>query len=159
MCVCILRYPPCNACAPYCYLWHVRFYNIFPHLKRHDFRKKKKLFNIKCVIWFCLQLLSETFLILRRTERDTKKIYVALCMKYPLFLSDFNETWIFSTDIRKILICQISCWSVQREPSCFIRADRLDEIDGHFAQFCERPKNKVEYAWRMEDWRYSCTRY
>jgi hypothetical protein len=41
---------------------------------RHDFRKKKKmLLNTKCAFWFSLQLPSETFLILRRTERDMIK--------------------------------------------------------------------------------------
>ena len=30
----------------------------------------RKLLNIKCVFWFSLQLLSETFLILRRIQRD-----------------------------------------------------------------------------------------
>jgi hypothetical protein len=29
------------------------------------------LLNIKCLFWFSLQLFSETFLILRRTQRDT----------------------------------------------------------------------------------------
>jgi len=29
--VCSLRYPACNAHAPYCHLWPARFYNIFPH--------------------------------------------------------------------------------------------------------------------------------
>ena len=44
--------------------------------KRHDFRKKKKLLNLKCVIRVRLQILSETFLILRRTERDmTQSVY------------------------------------------------------------------------------------
>ena len=41
--------------------------------KRHDYRKKKFL-NIKCVLRFSLQRLSETFFILRRTERDKIKI-------------------------------------------------------------------------------------
>jgi hypothetical protein len=44
----------------------------FPTLshKRHDFRKNKVL-NIKSVFWFSLQLLSETFLILRRHKGVT----------------------------------------------------------------------------------------
>ena len=65
---------------------------------------KKMLLNIKCVFWFSLQLLSETFLIIRRTERDMiKKMYIGLLVKYRLFLSYFNDTWIFLTYILKIL--------------------------------------------------------
>ena len=41
--------------------------------KKHDFRKKKKLFNMKCMFWLSLQLLPETFLILRRIKRDIIK--------------------------------------------------------------------------------------
>jgi hypothetical protein len=44
---------------------------------------------------------SETFFILRRIERDMIKMYICVHAKYPLFLLDCNETWIFSTDIRK----------------------------------------------------------
>ena len=37
--------------------------------------------------------LSRTFLILRRTGRDMiNKMYIGLHLKYPIFISDFNET-------------------------------------------------------------------
>jgi len=65
---------------------------------------KKKLLNIKCTFWVYLQVLSETFLILRRNERDViKNVNYSSC-KMPLFLSGFNETWTLSTYFRKMLI-------------------------------------------------------
>ena len=61
-----------------------------------------------CVFLFSTTL-SVTFLILRRTERDMiTKIDIGLHAKYPLFLSDFNDTRIFLTDFRKILKYKIS---------------------------------------------------
>ena len=59
-------------------------------------------------------------------------------VKYSLFLSDFNETCIFSADFGKMLKYQIYIKSVQREPSCFMRTDRHDEENNRFSQFCER---------------------
>jgi hypothetical protein len=56
---------------------------------------EKKLLNIKCIIWFFLQFLSETFLILRIIQQDTILMYTGLHIKYLLCLSDFNITWIF----------------------------------------------------------------
>ena len=32
---------------------------------------------------------------------DIKKMYIGLSVKYPLFLSDFNETWTLLTNFRK----------------------------------------------------------
>jgi len=49
------------------------------------------MFEYMCVLFFSKNL-CETFLILRRTERDVIKIFIAVHVKYPLFLSDFNET-------------------------------------------------------------------
>ena len=52
----------------------------------------EKLQKTKCVFWFSLQILSETFLIRIRTERGMIKMYIGLHIKYPLLLSDFNKT-------------------------------------------------------------------
>jgi len=46
----------------------------FPHYPINGtIFENKKLFSIQCVFRFSLQLLSETLLILRRTERDMIK--------------------------------------------------------------------------------------
>jgi hypothetical protein len=40
--------------------------------------------NTKCVFWFCLQMLSQTFLILKRTERDVINIVNWSSSKVPV---------------------------------------------------------------------------
>jgi len=48
-------------------------------------------------------------------------MHTVLRIKHPLFLSDFNKTWIFSPYLRKILKCQIAWKSIQWEPWCSMR--------------------------------------
>jgi len=60
------------------------------------------------VFLFTLQFLSEALLILRGSERDIIKMHIGFRLKYPLFLSDFNETRIFLTGFGKILKYQMS---------------------------------------------------
>jgi hypothetical protein len=142
VCVCSRRYPACNAHAPYCHLRPALLYRIFPHYLVNGTIFGRKLLNIKRVFRVFLQLLSETFFIVGRTERDMIEMCVGLHVKWPLFLSDFNETWIFSTYIRKIR-CQISWKSFLWKPS-FMRTDgRTDmtKLIVAFRNFANSPIN------------------
>jgi len=60
--------------------------------KRHDLRKT--LLNLKCVLRFSLQVLSEARYRLKCT------VHRILC-KATLFLSNCNKTWSYLTDFRK----------------------------------------------------------
>jgi hypothetical protein len=98
-----------------------------------------------CVL-ISLQLLSETFLILRKTERDIIKNVYWSSSKVPLlFLSDFNETGILSTGFSKNT--QISNFMKIRQVGADLfhavkrtdgRTDIHDEANSRFSQFCER---------------------
>jgi len=70
-----------------------RLYRIFPHYLTNSTIFGKHFLNIKLVLRFSLQLLSEIFFIMKRLEPDMiKKMYIGLHIKYLLFFSDFNET-------------------------------------------------------------------
>ena len=73
----------------------------------------KKIIQLKMCFHFPLQILSETFFLLRRTERNVWKMCISLHVKCPFFFSDCNETLIFSTDFPKIFSYQIPRKSVQ----------------------------------------------
>jgi hypothetical protein len=90
VCICSLRYSACNAPAPYCHPWPAPLY-IFPHfLINVTILEKIKLLDIKCVFRVSLQLFSETFFILRITERDKSKMYICLHRNHPLFVVTFQ---------------------------------------------------------------------
>jgi hypothetical protein len=54
--------------------------------------EKKKIIGHKIMFRVSLQLLSETFCMLRIIERDMIKMYVGHHIQYQLFLTDFYET-------------------------------------------------------------------
>jgi hypothetical protein len=66
---CSLKNPACNAHAPCCYPWPVPLYSIFQHyLTNGRIFGGKVLLNKICVLY--IQLSSETFLTLKRIQRD-----------------------------------------------------------------------------------------
>jgi aspartyl/asparaginyl beta-hydroxylase (cupin superfamily) len=71
-----------------------------------------------------------------------------LHVKYPLFLSDFIETWFFSTEFRQKLKYQVSSKSVQWEQSCSMRTDGrrdgqtvMTKLTVAFRNYANAPRN------------------
>jgi hypothetical protein len=82
---------------------------------------EKKNYWIYNVFWFPLQILSETFLIQIRIQRNSIiKVHWSSC-QVPVFLSDFNQKRLLWADFRRILKYQTLWKAVQWEPCCCIR--------------------------------------
>jgi hypothetical protein len=81
---------------------------VFFHIisQRYNFPKKKVIEHEMCFLFF-LQLLSETFLILRRTERNMIKINICLHANYQLSISDFNKTIFFNRFSKNTIISNL----------------------------------------------------
>jgi hypothetical protein len=75
-------------------------FSTLPH-KQQDFRKKTFEYEV-CVLTF-FKILSETFIILRRLQRDIViNIYTSSC-KVPIIFARFNRTWLFPTNCLKLV--------------------------------------------------------
>ena len=135
----------CACTVLYCRRSPAGLYSIFPH------------YFINCTIFerqviehkMCVLIFSETSVWnISHSKKNWSRsnMYIGLHVKYPLFLSGFNETWICRTDFREMLKYKISWNSAHWKSSFSMRTDgwmdgetdRHDEINSRFSQFCER---------------------
>jgi hypothetical protein len=140
-CDCRLWCPAWNKHASY-YLRPVRLYHIFRYYRTNvTIFEGKILSNIKCVFWFSLQLISETFIILRN-ERDIIINIPRCSCRVPVILVRFNKKWIVYKHFRRVLEYQISWKSVQWEQRCsmrsYRRAEKHHKFNSRFSKFQER---------------------
>ena len=135
-----------SACAVlHCHLWPVWFHTVFPHYLINGKIFGKKLLNVKCAFWLSLQLLSETFLILWKIQRDIITNVHSLHVTCPLFLLYFNETRIFSTQFRE------KSWNIKfhHNPSNRSRDVPCGQMDRH--DKAKRTFSKILRA-RLKKW-------
>jgi hypothetical protein len=124
------------------HLWPLGLHHISRHCLKNGAIFGKKLLLIECVFWFSLQRLSKHFSFYEEFSEFSSKMWKRLHVKCPLFLSDFNETWIFSKDFRKkALKYQVSSKSVYWKPSCSIRTD-VTKLIVAFRNFSNAPENR-----------------
>ena len=144
MCICSLNYPACNTHAPYCHVWPVLLYCVFPHYLTNGTILEESYLTWN-VFWFSLRSLFEKFLIRRRSERDviikvccySCKISVILVWfeRIVNFLYRFSKNTQISNFVK---ICLVGVEQFHANRRTDWEADRHDETTSRFSQFYQQ---------------------
>ena len=127
VCVCSLNYSACKVHPP-CYMvvcgpsGSTVFFNVASLKER--FSEKKRYWRLNGFFYYLHSSVQtvQAVLVLRTIQRDVIINLHINHVKHSWF-SDFNETWIFLTDFRKILKYYVVWKSVQRDQSLSMRTD------------------------------------
>ena len=122
VCICSLRYPACNAHAPYCHLWSGPLCNIFPHylINSTIFERKKKVTEHK----MCVLIFSTTFFWnISHCKDNSGRFARQIFEKYSNI--KFYENPSSGSRV-------VPCGRTDGH------TDRYDEANSSFSQFCER---------------------
>jgi len=127
--------------AVYGHVWPVWLYHLFPHYLINSAIFGKNVFEHKmCIVIFSTTCVKNTSHSLEEFSEVLSWMCISLNVKYPLFLSHFNGTWIFFTEFRKSSnikfyeICPVGAKLFHADG----RTDRHDKANSHFSQFYER---------------------
>jgi hypothetical protein len=131
----------------YCRMWPglalPHFFNL-SHKRQTFWKKSYRTSNV------CFDFLYNVNLKYFSFWKVHSLIYIRLKEKCPLFLAEFNEIWILSTDFRKILKLQISWKSVQwkRTGGQMDGQTDMTTLIDTFYNFSKAPNKMETYVWR-----------
>jgi hypothetical protein len=132
------------------FLWSVIFSCvtclILPYLSTLSHFRRKVIEHKICFDFlynFCLK----NFSLYEEFSEILSQMYTGFHVKYPLFLSEFNKTQIFSTYFQKNRKYKISLKPVQWEPDCSMRTDgrthrSMTKLTVAFRHFANAPKKR-----------------
>jgi hypothetical protein len=136
--VCSLRYPACNAHAPYCHLWPARLFNIFPRYFTIGTIFEIKKLNITRVFYLYIYRLKHLPYwrngrgLIKNTYRSSFKVPVNLVR----FEWNLNFLDIFSKNAQILNFMKIRLMGAESFHA-IRRTDRHDEANSRCSQFCE----------------------
>jgi len=143
VCVCSLRYPACNALAILSSVASpaLQCFSTLSH-KWNDFFGGEVIAHKMCVCVFFYNVCMKHFSFWEELSEMWSKMYIGFHVKYPLFLSDCNETWIFLKHLKKYIYISNFITICPLGAQLFHVDRQTDRHDKDFSNFANAPKRQ-----------------